>query len=170
MRNTHGFNFMAQLYGCDAANGLWVVPGSHRLGKVDIAAMVAEAGSDRLPDAVPMICEPGDVGICNRQAVHGSFANTSPNMRVTINFGFHRRASVLNVESGGVHNEVSVYTDERIHERAKMIAYGINARKQHFTGEEPFNYQPFAGELDHYRWDDAVRATVKDYNLLDLGI
>ena len=27
---SHGFNFMAQLYGCDAVNGLWVVPGSHR--------------------------------------------------------------------------------------------------------------------------------------------
>ena len=32
---THGFNFMGQLYGCDAANGLWVVPGSHRGGKAD---------------------------------------------------------------------------------------------------------------------------------------
>ncbi len=37
---THGFNFMAQLYGCNAINGLWVVPGSHRIGKVDIKAMV----------------------------------------------------------------------------------------------------------------------------------
>ena len=36
----HGFNFMAQLYGCTSANGLWVVPGSHREGKVDIKAMV----------------------------------------------------------------------------------------------------------------------------------
>ena len=26
---THGFNFMAQLYGCTPANGVWVVPGSH---------------------------------------------------------------------------------------------------------------------------------------------
>ena len=168
--HTHGFNFMAQLYGSDAANGLWVVPGSHRRGKVDIAAMVEAAGSDRLPDAVPMICAPGDVGMCSRQAVHGSFANTSPNMRVTINFGFHRRASVLNVESGGVHNEVSVYTAERIHERAAMIAYGINARKAHFPDEAPFAYAPFAGEQDQYIWSDDARLKAKDYNLLDLGI
>ena len=46
--HTHGFNFMAQLYGCDAANGLWVVPGSHDLGRADIKAWVAAAGSDRL--------------------------------------------------------------------------------------------------------------------------
>ena len=26
---SHGFNFMAQLYGCTPANGVWVVPGSH---------------------------------------------------------------------------------------------------------------------------------------------
>ena len=65
---SHGFNFMAQLYGCTSANGLWVVPGSHRRGKVDIKAMVAAAGSDRLPDAVPLVCEPGDVAITNRQA------------------------------------------------------------------------------------------------------
>ena len=60
---SHGFNFMAQLYGCTSANGLWVVPGSHLMGKVDIKAMVAAAGSDRLPDAVPLVCAPGDVAI-----------------------------------------------------------------------------------------------------------
>jgi hypothetical protein len=34
-QGVHGFNFMAQLYGCTAANGVWVVPGSHKLGKID---------------------------------------------------------------------------------------------------------------------------------------
>ena len=59
--------------------------------------MVAEAGSERLPDAVPIVCKPGDVAMTNRQVLHGSFANTSPDWRVTVNFGFHRRASVLGV-------------------------------------------------------------------------
>ena len=72
-------------HGGDAANGLWVVPGSHRHGKLDIKAMVEAVGSDRLPEAVPLICGPGDVAITSRQAVHGSFANTSPNVRVTVN-------------------------------------------------------------------------------------
>ena len=80
-QGSHGFNFMAQLYGCTPANGVWLVPGAHRLGKVDIKAMVAEAGTERLPDAVPMICAPGDVAICNRQVLHGSFANTSDRWR-----------------------------------------------------------------------------------------
>ena len=167
---THGFNFMAQLYGCNAINGLWVVPGSHRHGKVDIKAMVAAAGSDRLPDAVPMICGPGDVAICNRQALHGSFANTCEDPRVTINFGFHRRKSVLGVASGGVHNPVAVYDDQRIRERSRMIMYAIDARHQRFPGETPYQYRPFAGHEDEFQWTSELKGSLKDYNLLDLGI
>lgn len=167
---THGFNFMAQLYGCNAANGLWVVPGSHLVGKADIKAMVAAAGSDRLPDAVPLISAPGDVAMTNRQAIHGSFANTSPDPRVTINFGFHRRRSVLGVTSGGVHNPVSVYDEAYIATRSAAIMYGIDARAQRFPAEARFAYQPFAGQESQFRWNDVARAALKDYNLLDLGI
>jgi ectoine hydroxylase-related dioxygenase (phytanoyl-CoA dioxygenase family) len=167
---THGFNFMAQLYGCNAANGLWVVPGSHRPRKVDIKAMVEAAGSERLPEAVPLICGPGDVVICNRQAVHGSFANTCEDVRVTINFGFHRRKSVLGVESGGIHNPVAVYDDDRIHKRSRLIMYAIDARQQRFPNETPYRYEPFAGQEDRYRWTSEVKPELKDYNLLDLGI
>ena len=35
-QGTHGFNFMAQLYGCTPANGVWVVPGTHKVGHIDI--------------------------------------------------------------------------------------------------------------------------------------
>ena len=167
---THGFNFMAQLYGCTSANGLWVVPGSHRVGKADIKEMVADAGSDRLPDAVPMVCDPGDVAITNRQAIHGSFANTSPDVRVTINFGFHRRTSVFGVVSGGVHNPVSTYDDEYIRERSKLIMYGIDARTQRFPAEPRFRYEPFAGHEHELRWTPQAKASLTDYNLRDLGI
>jgi len=167
---SHGFNFMAQLYGCNAANGLWVVPGSHRVGKADIKAMVDAAGSDRVPDAVPLICAAGDVAICNRQAIHGSFANTSEDVRVTINFGFHPRKSVLGVTSGGVHNAVAVYDAARIDERSRVIMYAIDARRQRFPAETPYEYAPFAGREDLYRWTPTAKAGLKDYNLLDLGI
>ncbi|MCB1645070.1 MAG: phytanoyl-CoA dioxygenase family protein [Pseudomonadales bacterium] len=166
---THGFNFMAQLYGCDAANGLWVVPGTHE-GRADIKAMCDAAGSDRIPGAIPMICEPGDVAICNRQAVHGSFANTSPNIRVTVNFGFNRRASVLNAEGNGIHSPRAVYDEARIARRSAVIAYAINARKAHFPDEQPYCYQPLAEEMDQYPFDDRARQEMNDYNLLDLGI
>ena len=167
---THGFNFMAQLYGCTAANGLWVVPGSHKRGKLNIQDMLVEGEAERLPEAVPMICAPGDVAICNRQSIHGSFANTSPDWRVTVNFGFHRRSSVLNVESGGIHNDVAFYDDERIKKRSRLIGYAINARQQRFPGEQPFVYEPFKDAISDYSWDENSKRDIKDYNLLDLGI
>ncbi len=166
----HGFNFMGQLYGCTAANGVWVVPGSHKRGKIDIARLAADAGTERLPDAVPIICAPGDVAMTNRQALHGSFANTSKDWRVTINFGFHRRRSVLGVKAGGIHNAVATYDADRIRERARLIGYGIDARRQRFPDEVPFVYKPHADERLSYRWDDKAKAEIKDYNLLDLSI
>ena len=60
-----------------------------------IKALTAAAGSERLPDAVPMICEAGDVFICNRQLVHGSFANSSPDRRITLNEGFFPRHRIF---------------------------------------------------------------------------
>ena len=155
-QGSHGFNFMAQLYGCTPANGVWVVPGTHRSGKVDIKAKVAEAGTERLPDAVPMVCAPGDVVISNRQVLHGSFANTSDEWRVTVNMGFHRRASVFGVQGGGVHNAPAVYDDERIRQRSRMIGYAIDARRQRFPHETPYVYRPFADSGEVCRWTDEV--------------
>lgn len=167
---THGFNCMMQLYGCNATNAVWVVPGSHRLGKVDIKGMMDKQGSDRLADAVPVICEPGDMAICNRQAVHGSFANTGGDVRVTINFGFHRRKSVLNVTGGGIHNDVTTYDANYIKQRSRVIGLAIDARHQRFPEETAFVYKPFVGHEDEYRWTAESKAGMKDYNVQDLGI
>lgn len=169
-QGSHGFNFMGQLYGCTAANGVWVVPGSHKLGKVDIAARVAAAGSERLPDAVPMVCAPGDVVISNRQLLHGSFANTSKDWRVTINMGFHRRASVFGVHGGGLHAAPATYDAAHIRERARIIGYAIDARSKRFSHETPFVYQPHLEAGETYCWDAAAKATMHDYNLLDMSI
>ncbi|NLS75161.1 phytanoyl-CoA dioxygenase [Bradyrhizobium brasilense] len=159
--DTHGFNFMAQLYGCTPANGLWVVPGSHRLGKVDIVAMRDAAGTDRLPQAVPLVCAAGDVVINNRQLVHGSFANTSPDWRVTMNAGFHRRSSVL-----GVGN----YDTNWISKRSQVIGWGIDARRQRFPDETSFLYAAHAEAGQVFRWDDAARIAIRGYNQFDLSI
>jgi hypothetical protein len=167
---SHGFNFMGQLYGCTAANGVWVVPGSHKKGKIDIKALADQAQTERLPDAVPIICAPGDVAMTNRQALHGSFANTSKDWRVTLNFGFHRRKSVLGVTAGGIHNKAATYDAERIRQRARLIGYGIDARRRRFPNERPFVYQPHADEGLVYRWDERAKADIRDYNLLDLSI
>lgn len=165
----HGFNFMAQLYRSTPANGVWVIPGSH-VGKVDIAALAAKAGSDRLPDAVPIVCGAGDVAMTNRQIVHGSFPNESADPRITINFGFHRRSSVLGAVGAGIHAKSAVYDEARIRERSRVIGYAIDARRQRFPDESPYEYRPFVESGDTFRWDDHARAGLKDYNLLDLSI
>ena len=167
----HGFNFMAQLYGSTPANGVWIVPGTHRRGKVDIGAMVAEAGSERLPDAVPIVCKPGDVAMTNRQVLHGSFANTSRDWRVTVNFRFHRRASVLGGEGRGFTTRRGLRTRSESHplapDRLRQSTRGAGGfparpvrlpalrgprRESHVLGR--------GGESEDWR----------DYNLLDLSI
>lgn len=175
----HGFNFQVQLYRTTAANALWVVPGTHELGRVDIKAKVtANGGSDMLPDAIPLLCEAGDVTIANRQILHGSFANTSPDPRISMTFGFHRRSSVLGVEGKLTLGDASpgayqgpVYDDQRIFDRSAVIAVGIDARRQYFPDEEPFRYQPFVGLEDDFRFnDETFESVIRDYNTKDLAI
>ncbi len=166
----HGFNFMAQVYGSTPVNGVWVIPGTHKVGKVDISQLVAESGSERLAGAVPLVCGPGDVVICNRQLVHGSFPNSGFEPRLTINFGFHRRASVLDVKGAGMTSEEEVYDEELIEQRSRVIGYGIDARQQRYPKEDSFQYQPFVESGKDYPWDDRARLAIKDYNLHDLSI
>jgi len=167
----HGFNFQVQLYRCTPANCLWVVPGTHKRGRIDIKSLVDQnGGSDRLPDAVPLFCEAGGVTVVNRQALHCSFANTSPDLRVSLTFGFHRRSSVQGQRGVLVAGADEVYDDARIFERSSVIALAIDARAQHFPEERRFVYQPFAGLEDEYRWSEAARPRLHDYSQLDLGI
>jgi hypothetical protein len=51
-----------------------------------------------------------------------------------------------------------------------VIGYAIDARKQRFPEEQPFDYEPFAGSDKDYRWTEAARRDLKDYNLHDLSI
>ena len=166
----HGFNFMAQVYGSTAVNGVWVLPGTHKQGKLDIKALVAESGSERLEGAVPIVCNPGDVVMCNRQLLHGSFPNCGFEPRITVNFGFHKRSSVLGVMGGGIHSDAQVFDEEIVARRSRAIGYAIDARKQRFPDETPYDYQPLAAAANDYRWDESARADLKDYNLDDLSI
>ena len=166
----HGFNFMAQVYGSTAVNGVWVLPGTHKVGKIDIKKLVAKSGSERLEGAVPMICNPGDVVMCNRQLLHGSFPNCGFEKRVTVNFGFHKRSSVLGTKGGGIHSEAQVFDEETINRRSKSIGYAIEARKSKYKDEKPYEYKPFLQSGKTYLWDEKARQDLIDYNLEDLSI
>ena len=167
----HGFNFMSQLYPSTAGNCVWVLPGSHKLKHVDIKQHMAESGSERLKGAVPMLCEAGDVFMTNRQLVHGSFANTSPDRRITLNAGFFPRARILDVTTARLHGTVETFDADRIFERSRMIAVAADARQQRFPEEERYLYQPMLGHEDDNRWnEDTRRSVVQNYNLRDMYI
>jgi hypothetical protein len=148
----HGFNFMVQAFGCDERNGVWVLPRSHRSTRADIASLRATHGSDVFPEAVPMICAPGDVVICDRNALHCSYPNYSRRLRVTFNFGAHRRYWVLHPAARARHG----YDEEMVARRSRVIAIAADARAQHFTREDegPFVYAPVQHEPTHHLvWD-----------------
>jgi ectoine hydroxylase-related dioxygenase (phytanoyl-CoA dioxygenase family) len=169
-QDIHGFNFMGQVYGSTAVNGVWVIPGSHKDGRADIAAMVKAAGTERLPGAIPIVCNPGDVVINSRQIIHGSFANTGFEPRLSVNFGFHKRSSVLNVRGAGMHAEAAVMDAEFIDTRSRLIGLAIDARRQRFTEETPYSYAPFANRMSEFQWTPDAQSGLKDYNLTDLSI
>jgi hypothetical protein len=164
----HGFNFMAQLFPSTAANGVWYVPGTHR-GKADIAALVEGNGNNLLPDAVPLICQPGDVAISNRQILHGSFANGSQDWRVSFNMGFHRYRSVIGAHG---HNAPGPdgYDADRIRRRASLIGYAIDARKKFYPDELGYIYQPHAEAGKEYNWDKETCQKISGYFIEDLNI
>ncbi len=172
-RGTHGFNFMAQLYRTTPENALWILPESHDLGHIDIQARIdANDGSDRLPGAVPLLCEAGDVAICSRQMLHCSFPNASQDRRVTYVFGFHRRSSVLGTDAWSNRQNGRVrYDEERVTERSKVIQLAMDARHQHYPNESRYDYAPSAHWSDGVQWNDATRDSVlRGYNARDLFI
>ncbi len=169
--DAHGFNYMAQLYPSTPGNAVWVLPGSHKLGKVNIKQLVEDSGSERIEGAVPLICDGGDVIMTNRQLTHGSFANSSPDRRVTLNAGFFARRRVLDVTTELLSGEVATFDRVRVEERSRMIQIAIDARRQRFPDETSYVYRPLADQEDKNRWSEETRRmVVKDYNLRDMYI
>jgi ectoine hydroxylase-related dioxygenase (phytanoyl-CoA dioxygenase family) len=166
--DVHGVNLMVQLYPCTPATTVWFVPGTHAQGRADIKRRVAEAGGNRLPDAVPLVCEGGDVCISNRQILHGSFPNTSDAWRLTLVLGSHRRDAVMGVSTRDVFGEPVTYDEARVRRRAELIGYAIDARRQRFPDEAAFVYRPQAEAGERLAWDAAARARIRNYQALDL--
>lgn len=167
----HGFNFQVQLYPTTPANCLWVMPGTHKQGRINIREEVARNGSERLPGAVPLTCNPGDVTIVNRQMLHCSFANITKDPRISMTFGFHRRKSVLGQRGALSQQAEVVYDEARIRRRSGVVAMAIDARRQARPDETPFRYQPFEGEDHDYRYDPATfDERIRNYFFDDLSI
>jgi hypothetical protein len=104
--------------------------------------------------------------------VHGSFADTSPDLRISLTFGFHRRKSVMGQKAAlSVESSNAVYDDKRVFERSSVIQVAIDARQQAHSAEPRFAYKPFAGLEDQFRFTpETFESVIRDYNTKDLAI
>ena len=63
-----------------------------------------------------------------------------------------------------------IFNEEIVERRSRVIGYAIDARKQRFPNEQPYQYMPFIKKNKSFKWNAAARDDLKDYNLDDLSI
>lgn len=163
---SHGFNLSVSWSRCTPENCLWVVPGSHRRWELAGGGRFP-APTAAIPDAVPMMLEPGDCGMVNRSSMHGSFRNDSAERRVTMVLGFHKRSSAIGATTTNVHsfripggdNSMQItYDDEYVKRRARMIPLAIDARRQRWPDDESYQYRgEWLGSAD---WNESTRQEI----------
>lgn len=162
----HGYNMNLSWSNCTTENCLWVVPGSHRRWLLTDGGKFPPI-TKRLAEAVPMLLSPGDCGIVNRSALHGSYPNRSDDRRVTMVLGFHKRSSAIGASTTNVHafkipgkeKKEITYTEDYVLRRARMIPLAIDARRQYRPNEIPFKYRgSFVGDAC---WSEVTRAEIR---------
>lgn len=179
----HGTSFHVALSKCVPEQCMWVLPFSHkqlfwphwRNGKfeagpgskgahlvtMDILNHTSEI--ELMPNAVPMLMNPGDVGVHNRNALHGSFPNMSPERRLTLVCAYYNRRDVVNqkarlpiqsqkeidrlTKAGKTVIRRKLVMDEaHIHDKTRIFQQAINARKEKYPEETHHVYPPHVGE------------------------
>ena len=165
-QGTHGFNYMLNLFETTPKNALWLIPETHKNGKADLKQLMQASESERLEGAVPLLCKSGDVAICNRQIVHGSFPNTSPDPRYTLVFGFHRRSSVLGVKGWAK----EPFSDEFIARSCRLIVTAIDARRRHFPRERSYQYSQLEVPSQSSLEDQQPLESMTNYHRFAIGI
>ncbi len=163
---SHGFNLNVSWSRGTPENCLWVVPGSHRQWRLAGGGAFPES-TEVIDDAVPMVLAPGDCGMVNRSSLHGSFRNHSPERRVTMVLGYHKRSSAIGATTTNVHayrvpggkniHDIT-YTPDYVERRSRMIALAIDARRQRFPDEQPYDYT--GAIIGGAEWNDDARAEI----------
>ena len=63
-----------------------------------------------------------------------------------------------------------MYVDATIAKRTRALGLAIEARRQQYPEETPYEYQPFEQRGETFEWNEEARKELRDYNLLDLSI
>merc|ERR1711959_107017 len=117
---------------------------------------------EMLPNAVPMLMNPGDVGVHNRNCVHGAFPNMSPERRLTMVMSYYNRRYVLDAKARPATNAKEaerlialgkqvirgklVMDAAHIRDKCRIIQVAIDARRERYPNETPYVYEPLVGE------------------------
>ena len=105
----------------------------------------------------------------NRSTLHGSYPNQSPGARITMVIGFHKRDSAIGSRATNVHAFKSTrggqtkditYTKNDVLHRARMIPIAIDARRQYYPHEVPYDYQ--GSYLGKGVWNEQVRSEISE--------
>ena len=126
-----GLNVGIYLQPATEDNGcLRVVPGSHLTGVVDVRAMREQSGPV-LPGSVPLEVDADCIAVHDRTLIHGSLPNTSPDLRITVYFGYHSLASIE-----------PIHDADHITRRAQLVTLCVEERRASgwFPDETPYDY------------------------------
>jgi hypothetical protein len=74
------------------------------------------------------------------------------------------------VRGAGLHAEAATFDEAFIKQRSRLIGIAIAARKLRFPNEVSYNYAPIAEDAKMPVWNEEVKASLKNYNLMDLSI
>ena len=77
---------------------------------------------------------------------------------------------MLNVHGAGIHAEAVTFDEAFIKNRSRLIGLAIDARRQRFPDETPYEYAPDADIDEQPVWNDSIMPSLKNYNLTDLSI
>jgi hypothetical protein len=146
----HGFNFMTQLYPSTAGERRVGAAGQPQAtARPTSGRLVAESGSDRIDGAQCRCCAgAGDTIVTNRQLVHGSFANSSPDRRVTLNAGFFPRKPRAERDDEAADGPETETYDGDAHVEARGCAscsWRSTRAGSAFPQETSYVYRPLAG-------------------------
>ena len=145
------------------ANGcLHVIPGSHLWQGVDMQDMVDEHGFN-LPDAVPVIAEPGDVVLHSPMVLHGSRVTRDKPLRRIVYFAFHTLDEMIRRS----------WDEDYIRGWVRVMLDAIRFRRgmSETADEIPIDYQPTlprfrldAENLGHVERDLPMKGVTMDPN------
>lgn len=134
------FNVDVYLDASNEDNGcLYVIPGSHLAGlfpdarREEVLQSWTRGKTTDAPDAVPVVCQPGDVVVHATTVLHGSYENHSETIRRTV---YYHCDHLEDVKLAGDH-----WPQRDFAKAMEQTKAAVDLRRARFPDETPFDYR-----------------------------